>query len=161
MPTPSRFRAARETGATEPWLAKGNGHALSYAGSAFIGLSGDAWHELRERQHIAIARAPLTGLRMKGARFGLGQPSHLFHDTPEMVRPGEVLYRPSATVSLGQLRIVGFASLLSSCRTEETAIARARETTVDRERVTFIVRTIVHPPERPDDPLPGNIVGSA
>jgi hypothetical protein len=32
---------------------------------------------------------------------------------------------------------------------------------IDRERVRFIVRTIVHPPERPDDPLPENIVGSA
>jgi hypothetical protein len=31
------------------------------------------------------------------------------------------------------------------------AAEKIRET--DRERVTFIVRTIVHPPERPDDPL--------
>lgn len=76
MPTPSRFRAARETGATRAWLAKGNGHALSYAGAAFIGLSGDAWHELRERlQHIAIARAPLTGLRMKGAQWVKPRPT--------------------------------------------------------------------------------------
>jgi hypothetical protein len=32
---------------------------------------------------------------------------------------------------------------------------------IDRERVRFIVRRIVQPPERPDDPLPENIVGSA
>ena len=31
---------------------------------------------------------------------------------------------------------------------------------IDRERVTFIVRTIFHPPERPDDRLPENVVGS-
>ena len=32
---------------------------------------------------------------------------------------------------------------------------------IDRERVRFIVRRIVQPPARPDDPLPENIVGSA
>jgi hypothetical protein len=32
---------------------------------------------------------------------------------------------------------------------------------IDRERVSFIVRRIVRPPDRPDDPLPENIVGSA
>jgi hypothetical protein len=31
---------------------------------------------------------------------------------------------------------------------------------IDRERVRFIVRRIVQPPERPYDPLPENIVGS-
>jgi hypothetical protein len=31
------------------------------------------------------------------------------------------------------------------------AVREVRE--IDRERVTFIVRTIVHPPERPDDSL--------
>jgi hypothetical protein len=31
----------------------------------------------------------------------------------------------------------------------------------DRERVRFIVRRIVEPPERPDDPLPENAVGRA
>jgi len=30
---------------------------------------------------------------------------------------------------------------------------------IDREHVNFIVRTIVHPPERPGDPLPENAVG--
>ena len=30
----------------------------------------------------------------------------------------------------------------------------------DRERVRFIVRRIVQPLERPDDPLPDNVVGS-
>jgi hypothetical protein len=30
---------------------------------------------------------------------------------------------------------------------------------IDRERVTFIVRSIVQPPERPDDPLPDKAVG--
>ena len=28
---------------------------------------------------------------------------------------------------------------------------------IDREHVRFIVRKIVHPPERPDDPLPEDI----
>jgi hypothetical protein len=32
---------------------------------------------------------------------------------------------------------------------------------IDRERVRFIVRRIVQPPERPDDPLPENILASA
>ena len=32
---------------------------------------------------------------------------------------------------------------------------------IDREGVSFIVRRIVRPPDRPDDPLPENIVGSA
>jgi hypothetical protein len=30
---------------------------------------------------------------------------------------------------------------------------------IDRERITFIVRSIVQPPERPDDPLPDKAVG--
>jgi hypothetical protein len=38
------------------------------------------------------------------------------------------------------------------------AAGRIRE--IDRERVTFMVRTIVHPPERPDNPLPENAVRS-
>ena len=32
---------------------------------------------------------------------------------------------------------------------------------IDREHVRFSVRRIVHPPERADDPLPENVVGSA
>jgi hypothetical protein len=32
------------------------------------------------------------------------------------------------------------------------AAGKIRE--IDRERVTFMVRTIVHPPDRPDDPYP-------
>ena len=35
------------------------------------------------------------------------------------------------------------------------------EAMIDRERVSWFVRRIVQPPERPDDPLPENIVGSA
>ena len=31
---------------------------------------------------------------------------------------------------------------------------------IDRQRVRFIVRRIVQPPKRSDDPLPENIVGS-
>ena len=30
---------------------------------------------------------------------------------------------------------------------------------IDRERVRFIVHRIIYPPERPDDPLPENVVG--
>jgi len=30
---------------------------------------------------------------------------------------------------------------------------------INRERVRFIVRIMVDPPERPDDPLPENAVG--
>jgi hypothetical protein len=52
-----------KTGAMRALLAKADGHALTYAGAAFIGLRGDAWHQLRERlQHIAVPHAPLTGL---------------------------------------------------------------------------------------------------
>ena len=59
-----------KTGATRALLANADGHALTYAGAAFIGLRGDAWHALHDRlQQIAIARAPLTGLRMKGAQW--------------------------------------------------------------------------------------------
>jgi hypothetical protein len=51
-------------------LAKADRRVLTYAGAPFIGLRGDAWHELRERlQQIAIAHAPLTGLRLKGAEW--------------------------------------------------------------------------------------------
>jgi hypothetical protein len=35
------------------------------------------------------------------------------------------------------------------------AAGKIRE--IDRERVTFIVRLIAHPPKRRDDPLPENI----
>jgi len=60
----------RKTGATRALLANAAGHALTYAGAAFIGLRGDAWDELRERlQHIAMNRAPLSGLRMKDAQW--------------------------------------------------------------------------------------------
>jgi bifunctional non-homologous end joining protein LigD len=44
----------RNTSALRALLARADRHALSYAGAAFIGLRGDAWHELRERlQRIA------------------------------------------------------------------------------------------------------------
>jgi bifunctional non-homologous end joining protein LigD len=60
----------RKTGATRALLAKAHGHALTYAGAAFIGLRGDDWHALHDQlQQIAIARSPLTGLRMKGAQW--------------------------------------------------------------------------------------------
>jgi DNA ligase D-like protein (predicted ligase) len=58
----------RKTGATRALLAKANGHALTYAGAAFIGLSSNAWDSLRE-QLQPINRAPLTGLRMKDAQW--------------------------------------------------------------------------------------------
>jgi hypothetical protein len=49
-------------------LAKADGHALTYAGAAFIAVP--ARRELRERlQQLAIARAPVTGLRLKGAQW--------------------------------------------------------------------------------------------
>ena len=42
----------------------------TYAGAAFIGLRGDAWHDRHERlRQIAIKRAPWSGLRMKGAQW--------------------------------------------------------------------------------------------
>ena len=57
----------RKTGATRALLANAD---LTYAGAAFIGLSGDAWHELHERLgQIAIKHAPLRGLSMKGAQW--------------------------------------------------------------------------------------------
>ncbi|MGZ8415836.1 MAG: hypothetical protein ACXWVQ_02455 [Methyloceanibacter sp.] len=60
----------RKTGATRALLAKTDGHTLTYAGAAFIGLRGDAWHALHDRlKRIAIARAPVTGLRMQGAQW--------------------------------------------------------------------------------------------
>jgi ATP-dependent DNA ligase len=37
----------RKTGALRALLAKADKHALTYAGAAFIGLRGDAWHDLR------------------------------------------------------------------------------------------------------------------
>ena len=39
------------------------------------------------------------------------------------------------------------------------AAAEIRE--IDREHVRFIVRRIVQPPERPDESLPENVLGSA
>jgi bifunctional non-homologous end joining protein LigD len=60
----------RKTGAMRALLAKADGQGLIYAGAAFIGLRGDAWHDFRERlQRIAVARSPLIGLRMKGAEW--------------------------------------------------------------------------------------------
>ena len=57
----------RKTGATRALLANAD---LTYAGAAFIGLRGDAWHDLHERlRQISIKRAPLSGLRMKGAQW--------------------------------------------------------------------------------------------
>jgi bifunctional non-homologous end joining protein LigD len=60
----------RKTGASRALLAKADKNVLSYAGAAFIGLRGDAWHELRERLlQIATKRAPVIGLRMKDAQW--------------------------------------------------------------------------------------------
>jgi bifunctional non-homologous end joining protein LigD len=60
----------RKTGALRALLAKADKHTLSYAGAAFIGLRGDAWHELRERlQQIAIKGSPVIGLRLKDAQW--------------------------------------------------------------------------------------------
>ena len=60
----------RKTGALRALLAKADGHVLTYAGAAFIGLSSDGWHELRERlQQLAIRRPPLAGLRLKDAEW--------------------------------------------------------------------------------------------
>jgi ATP-dependent DNA ligase len=57
----------RKTGATRALLANAD---FTYAGAAFIGLRGDAWHDLHERlRQIAIKGAPLSGLRMKGAQW--------------------------------------------------------------------------------------------
>jgi hypothetical protein len=36
---------------------------------------------------------------------------------------------------------------------------RSRRREIDRERVRFVVHRIIYPPERPDDPLPENVVG--
>jgi hypothetical protein len=50
---------------------------------------------------------------------------------------------------------------ISRIKTDEldrlVAAGKIRE--IDRERATFIVRSIVQPPERPDDPLPYKAVG--
>ena len=50
---------------------------------------------------------------------------------------------------------------ISRIKTDEldrlVAAGKIRE--IDRERATFIVRSIVQPPERPDDPLPDKAVG--
>jgi hypothetical protein len=54
----------------------------------------------------------------------------------------------------------GFAATLGSNKNGANALDRlvAAETIreIDRKHVTFIVRKIVHPPERPDDPLAEN-----
>jgi hypothetical protein len=61
----------RKTGALRALLAKADGHVLTYAGAAFIGLRGDAWHELRERlQQMAIPRSPLTWITVEGRAMG-------------------------------------------------------------------------------------------
>ena len=60
----------RKTGALRALLANAEGHNLTYAGAAFIGLRGDAWDAFGERlKQLAIKRAPLSGLRMKGAQW--------------------------------------------------------------------------------------------
>ena len=52
---------------------------------------------------------------------------------------------------------------ISQMKTEELdrLVAAGKIRAIDRERVNFIVRRIVQLPERPDDLLPENIVGSA
>jgi hypothetical protein len=51
---------------------------------------------------------------------------------------------------------------ISRMKTEELdrLVAVGTIKAIDRKRVRFIVRRIVRPPERPDDPLPENVVGS-
>jgi hypothetical protein len=44
-------------------------------------------------------------------------------------------------------------------KTLDRLVAAGKIRDKDRERVRFIVRTIVHPPKRPDDPLPEKVVG--
>jgi hypothetical protein len=50
---------------------------------------------------------------------------------------------------------------ISQMKTEELdkLVAAGKITETDREQVRFIVRRIVQPPERPDDPLAENVVG--
>jgi bifunctional non-homologous end joining protein LigD len=60
----------RKTGALRALLAKADGHNLTYAGAAFIGLRGDAWETLTKRlKHLAVRHAPLRGLSMKDAQW--------------------------------------------------------------------------------------------
>jgi bifunctional non-homologous end joining protein LigD len=60
----------RKTGALRALLAQTDDQGLTYAGAAFIGLRGDAWHDLREQLgQIAIPRSPLNGLRLKDAQW--------------------------------------------------------------------------------------------
>jgi bifunctional non-homologous end joining protein LigD len=60
----------RKTGALRALLANTENHNLTYVGAAFIGLRGDAWDAFSERlKHLAVKSAPLSGLRMKGARW--------------------------------------------------------------------------------------------
>jgi hypothetical protein len=49
----------------------------------------------------------------------------------------------------------------SRMKTEELdrLVAAGKIRAIDRERVRFIVRRIVQPPERPDDPLPCQALG--
>ena len=51
---------------------------------------------------------------------------------------------------------------ISRVKTDELdrLVAAGRITEIDRERVRFIVRRIVEPPDRSDDPLPENAGGS-
>jgi hypothetical protein len=50
---------------------------------------------------------------------------------------------------------------ISRLKTEELdrLVAAGTIKEIDREHVRFIVRRIVQPPERPDDPWPENVVG--
>jgi hypothetical protein len=38
-------------------------------------------------------------------------------------------------------------------------VAAGKITAIDRERVRFIIRKVVYPPKRPDDPFPEKVVG--
>ena len=93
------------TGALRALLAKTD---LTYAGAAFIGLRGDAWHALHERlQQIAIKRAPLSGLRMKGAQWV----------EPRLTGGGRAQVGTSATMALGCLASGGVAVTIGTIGT--------------------------------------------
>jgi hypothetical protein len=50
-------------------LVKADRRVLTYAGAVFIGLRGDAWHELRERLHQIASRTRLWLDYAAGAKY--------------------------------------------------------------------------------------------
>jgi hypothetical protein len=88
-------------------------------------------------------------------------------DAPWICR--RLIYDPSEWQIEEDEAISGAESLLSEIDRERISQMKTDELDrlvaagiikeIDRERVRFIVRRIVHPPERPDEPLPENVVG--